>query len=366
MAKPLNVLILGCDGYIGWPVTCELIRQGHSVMGIDAGFKRSHYQFLEPGTSTEDCSLLPLYSLPERRQRIPGLQRLWLKDIREKGVLDQAIFVFSPDVLIHLAEIGSRAFAMSGNAAAELTVLNNLSVLSTLISSIREHKFASHIVKLSTVEVENPVRDVCTATLCMASMMLRIACEVQGLRATEIKTGLVYGIYPKELNGFGRTRFDYDVYFGNVVHRFVAQALSQNPITVYGDGNQSIALTHLKDVVSGICHAVRSAVFEPGKPLVTAGAFRIENSCTQIMSVNRIAELVSKTVESRLFTPAPVVHIDNPRGSETRKPKSQNPNPHCLRLTAAEVNRLIDCVEPYIKNIKPQLVKMRDPQWRRN
>lgn len=356
MAKPLNVLVLGCDGYIGWPVTCRLLREGHSVMGIDAGFKRSHYEFDVPGASVEDTSLVPIDSIEVRKRYLP---KFWVKDIRERQGIDQALYAFSPDVIIHLAEIGSRAFAMRDSAAADKTVCNNLATMTMVISAVKSLKPATHIIKLSTVEAKAPMRDFCTIAIQTVSLMLEMACKVLGLRATEITIGLVYGSDQREF--CGKTRFDYDVYFGNVVHRFLAQGLSGNPITIYGDGSQNIGLTHLRDVVDSVAQAVRTAAHEPGKPLVQSGTLRRITCCGQAVSVNHIGKTINKALELKMLKPPSISYLPNPRGTEMRAFVERNTS--LSRFGVVEVAKLISEVQPYVRDIKPHLVRMRDPTW---
>jgi UDP-sulfoquinovose synthase len=56
----MKVLILGADGYLGWPTCLYFSRRGHEVMGVDNYFRRNAAVEL-------DCEpLIPVPNLHER------------------------------------------------------------------------------------------------------------------------------------------------------------------------------------------------------------------------------------------------------------------------------------------------------------
>jgi UDP-glucose 4-epimerase len=91
--------------------------------------------------------------------------------------------------------------------------------------------------------------------------------------------------------------------YGMVIPSFVQQALTGEPITVYGDGNQSRAFGYVGDVVKGIANLAR----HPG---AVGQVFNIGN--TQEISINELAYLVKKITGSD----SEIVHVPYDRAYE--------------------------------------------------
>jgi UDP-glucose 4-epimerase len=78
--------------------------------------------------------------------------------------------------------------------------------------------------------------------------------------------------------------------YGMVIPRFVCQALRNEPITVYGDGNQTRNFTYVRDVVKGIISLV-------DEPKAVGEIFNIGGEGE--ISINDLAEQVREITKSR-------------------------------------------------------------------
>ena len=91
--------------------------------------------------------------------------------------------------------------------------------------------------------------------------------------------------------------------YGMVIPNFVQQALTGDPITVYGDGNQSRAFGYVGDVVKAIANLAHH-------PAAVGEVFNIGN--TQEITINELADLVKKITGSN----SEIVHVPYDRAYE--------------------------------------------------
>jgi UDP-glucose 4-epimerase len=91
--------------------------------------------------------------------------------------------------------------------------------------------------------------------------------------------------------------------YGMVIPSFIQQALTGEPITVYGDGNQSRAFGYVGDVVQAIANLAHH-------PAAVGQVFNIGN--TQEITINELADLVKKITGSN----SEIVHIPYDRAYE--------------------------------------------------
>ena len=358
-----DVMVLGSDGYIGWPLTLRLAEEGFNVMGVDAGFKRTHYKEMEcQHRAVDGYSLVPIAGYDERKGCSTSYHRWWCVDASDEGVLEQAVNSFSPDVVIHLAEIGTRSFGMSDALAAQLTIHNNTEITTRLSYALKEQKRATYVVKAGTLENSRPVKDVCTASVMMSNIMLRVACRAYDLKATEVDMGLVWGLHSADTSyPLYNTRFDYDASFGPVVHRFMVQALAGGPITVYGDGTQVIPLIHLTNIIEVFLSAAKMARH------MTKGEHKGIPCCAQMISVAEIADIVNEGLKLMGKKTVPVHMIVDPRNEGGRIEWPPLPKRAIVRdaicLTPDTAAEMMAALEPYIAGLDRRAAFQRD-SWR--
>jgi UDP-sulfoquinovose synthase len=323
----MRVLVLGGDGYLGWPTALHLSESGHDV-GIVDNFVRRQYDH-ELGVE----SLVPIETLTVRLRawREVSGKRIepFVGDLTDAEFTHRMLAAFRPDAVVHFAEQRSAPYSMIDRQHAVYTQSNNITGTLNLLYAIAEVDPDIHLVKLGTMgEYGTPNIDIEEGWLTLHhkgrtdrvlypkrpgsfyhlskvhdSHNIEFACRIWGLRATDLNQGVVYGQQTDETVRDERlaTRFDYDAVFGTVLNRFIVLAALGEPLTVYGDGGQTRGLIDIRDTAQ----CIRLAAENPPEP----GEFRVFNQMTESMSVLEIAKLVADLHPNEVT----VEHLDNPR-----------------------------------------------------
>ena len=326
----MRVLVLGGDGYLGWPTALHFSALGHEVVVVDSFARRRWH--LERATD----SLTPIVSLADRLeawQEISGREIVaHIGDIQDGDFIDRVVSDFLPEAVVHYAEHSSAPYSMISRRHAVETQTNNVVGTLNLLFALREHVPAAHLVKLGTmgeygtpnidieegfIEIEHKGRSdmlpfpklpgsIYHLSKVHDSHNIHFACRTWGLRATDLNQGVVYGIETEEtvLDERLLTRFDYDELFGTALNRFCVQAVIGHPITVYGSGTQTRGFLNLRDTLQ----CVELAVTNPAE----LGEFRVFNQFTEQFSVNELAELVRSVGRALGFDVAIESYV-NPR-----------------------------------------------------
>jgi len=327
---PVQVLILGGDGYLGWPTAMRLSAVGHDVVVADNFLRR--YMSMELGAG----SLTPIQSLTER---VMAWREVAGRDIGARvGDLTDASFVeelfrtVHPDAVVHFGEQPSAPYSMIDRRHAVETQRNNVLGTLNVLFVMRDLAPGSHLVKLGTmgeygtpnIDIEEGFIDISHKgrsdtlpfpklpgsfyhlTKVHDSHNIHFACGVWGLRATDLNQGVVYGIRTPETELDERlcTRFDYDEVFGTVLNRFCVQAVIGHPLTVYGGGGQTRGFLNIVDTLQ----CVRLAVENPAGE----GEYRVFNQFTEQFSVRDLAERV-RAVGEAVGLHVVVDRVDDPR-----------------------------------------------------
>jgi len=326
----MKILILGGDGYLGWPTAMHLSKAGHDVLVVDNYLRRE----LCRETSGE-----PLFDVPNLADRAilwketSGVSiQVAIGDLNDWSFVSEVFGSFQPNALIHYAEQPAAPYSMLNRRAAALTLHNNLGVTFNVIYGVREFCPECHIVKLGTMgeygtpnidieegwlEIEHKGRkdrflfprqagSLYHTTKVMDTDMLWFYVRMWGLRVTDLMQGPVYGLETEETGGDVRlySFLNYDEIFGTVVNRFSVQAVAGYPLTVYGRGGQTRGYLNIKDTLN----CIRLAVENPAN----LGELRVFNQFTETFSVLELAEKVQK-VGNALGLNVQVDSIPNPR-----------------------------------------------------
>jgi UDP-sulfoquinovose synthase len=326
----MRVLVLGGDGYLGWPTAMRFSARGHDVSVVDNFSRRRWHE--QHGTD----SLTPIRTLEERIDawgEVSGRQIASHVGSSEDGeFLDSVIADTLPEAVIHYGEQPSAPYSMISRQTAAETQYTNVIGTLNLLWSLRERAPEAHLVKLGTmgeygtpnidieegfIEIEHKGRSdrlpfpkmpgsLYHLSKVHDSHNIHFACRVWGLRATDLNQGVVYGIDTDETSRDERliTRFDYDELFGTVLNRFCVQAVIGHPLTVYGRGGQTRGFLNIRDTLQ----CVELAVANPAEP----GEFRVFNQFTEHFSVSELAELVQRC-GAELGREVRVEHLENPR-----------------------------------------------------
>jgi UDP-sulfoquinovose synthase len=326
----MRILILGGDGYLGWPTAMRFSARGHDVAIVD-NFSRRRWH-LEHSTD----SLTPIRSLQERIdawREVSGREiKTYIGSIDDGEFLDAVVAEFAPETVVHYGEQPSAPYSMKSRKTAVETQHTNVIGTLNLLFALRDHVPDCHLVKLGTmgeygtpnidieegfIEIEHKGRkDTLPFPKVPGSLYhlskvhdshnIHFACRTWGLRCTDLNQGVVYGIETEESAQDERliTRFDYDQYFGTVLNRFCVQAVIGHPLTVYGEGGQTRGFLNIRDTLQ----CVELAVNNPAD----LGEFRVFNQFTEQFSVGELAELVQRT-GAELGYEVEVRNFPNPR-----------------------------------------------------
>ena len=326
----MRILILGGDGYLGWPTAMNLSANGHQVAVADNYLRRR---------LCREENVTPLFDVPDLMERAAiwksqsGSEiQVFSGDLTEWDFIAAVFKKFNPQAVVHYAEQPSAPYSMLNRQAATLTLCNNLSVTGNVIFAVREFCPDAHIVKLGTMgeygtpdidieegwlEVEHKGRQhrflyprqagsLYHTTKIMDTDLLWFYVRTSRLRVTDLMQGPVYGLFTDETEQNKRLLpfFNYDEIFGTVLNRFVVQAVAGYPLSVYGKGGQTRGYLNIKDTLN----CVRLSVENPAD----WGELRIFNQFTETFSVNDLAEKV-REAGNQLELNVKIEHVQNPR-----------------------------------------------------
>ncbi len=329
----MRVLVLGGDGFCGWPTSLHLSACGHDVVIVDNFARRNADNELEAE------SLTPIAPLGVRRNAWHELTGLELGFARldvaqEYEELRDLIARLRPEAIVHFAEQRAAPYSMKSPRHKRYTVDNNVNATHNLVTALVETGVDAHIVHLGTmgvygygggrtipegylrVRVEDAdgadgVREILHPTdpgsvyhltKSIDQLIFAYFNKNDALRVTDLHQGIVWGTQTEHTRRDDRliNRFDYDGDYGTVLNRFLMQAAIGYPLTVHGTGGQTRAFIHLQDTVRCIELAIEH-------PPEVGERVRIFNQMTEIHRVIDLAEIVARV------TGAEIDLVDNPR-----------------------------------------------------
>lgn len=328
----MAILLTGADGYIGWPAMLKLSREfpDERIVGVDNFARRRWVE--EIGS----VSAVPIHSMESRLQaaREHGFTNISFVegDLTNRDFVLQLYQTYRPRVVLHVAAQPSAPYSELNGDRANYTQHNNTQSTRNLLWGLKEHNMLdTFFVETTTtgvygapefdipegyVDIErNGKRDTVLfpgmagswyhMSKCQDVLNLWIANRQWRLSVLDLRTAITYGTKTDETELDPRlaTRFDFDFYFGVVVNRFAAQALSGYPITVYGKGGQKKPYIGLRDAVDSIVSAAKQ---EPNNK------FDIYNQTTGPVGIQEIADAIQSN-GGAMGLSVEVEHLPNPR-----------------------------------------------------
>ena len=327
----MKILILGADGYLGWPTTMHFANQGHKVFAIDNLSKRK----IESEFGVEPLNIIKPFNerIKSWNNNQKNIINYLILDLLNYKVLCEILGDFKPEIIIHFAEQPSAPYSMASREKAVFTQYNNVIGNLNLLFAMKKFCPTSHLIKLGTLgEYGTPNIDIEEGWLDLEhngrkdrvlypkkpgsfyhlskvhdSANIEFTCRIWGLRCTDLNQGFVYGLSTKEIDldyESLATSFHYDSIFGTVINRFITQTACNIDMTVYGNGTQKRGYLNLIDTIN----CVDIAANNPPKQ----GEFRVFNQFTEFSSLNEMADKI-KIFAKKNKIKSGVNHIKNPR-----------------------------------------------------
>jgi len=326
----MKILILGGDGYLGWPQALHFSNKGHEVLIIDSLMRRRF------DLENKFDSVIPIESLEKRvevwEEKTGRKINFIIGDTRDYPFLSKAMQDFKPEAIVHFAEQRTAPYSMIDREHAVFTMDNNVIGTLNVLYAIKDFCPNCHLVKLGTMgEYGTPNIDIEEGFIEIThkgrtdrlpypkqpssfyhlskvhdSHNIMFACRTWDLRATDLNQGVVYGVETQETQIDPRlaTRFDYDQIYGTVLNRFCSQAVIGFPLTIYGQGGQTRGYINIQDTMN----CIDIAVMNPANQ----GEFRVFNQFVETFSVSQLAEIVGRCVK-KLGLETQINHLSNPR-----------------------------------------------------
>jgi UDP-sulfoquinovose synthase len=330
----MKVLVLGGDGFCGWPTSLHLSDAGHDVTIVDNLSRR------EIDIELEVESLTPIRPMGERLRvwkeltgKEIGFVNLDLAEEYERfeGLLRE----LSPDAIVHFAEQRAAPYSMRNSIAKRYTVDNNVRATHNVLVAIVSSGLDIALVHLGTmgvygygwsgsapipegyltVKVPTPDGDIDREILHPANpgsvyhltktldqLLFSFYAVNDQVRITDLHQGIVWGTQTPQTSLDERliNRFDYDGDYGTVLNRFLMQAAIGHPLTVHGTGGQTRAFIHIRDTV----RCVQIALENPPK---RGDKVKVFNQVTETYRLRDLAELIAKLMDAK------IANLPNPR-----------------------------------------------------
>ena len=333
MDNKKKVIVLGGDGFCGWPTSLRLSRAGYDITIVDNLSRRNIDNELECGSLTP---IAPIGKRLEAWQRVSNREIDFRRiDIRrDYGSLLDLIKEVEPAAIAHFAEQRAAPYSMKTAGHKRYTVDNNINATHNLLAAIVESGLDIHVVHLGTmgvygygtagmeipegylpvkvdddgqekqIEIMYPANpgSIYHLTKCMDALIFYYYNKNDGLRITDLHQGIVWGTYTDEttLAPALINRFDYDGDYGTVLNRFLMQAAIGHPLTVHGTGGQTRAFIHIRDTA-------RCIELSIANPPESRERVRIFNQATETHTIRVLAEKISE------MTGAEIANVPNPR-----------------------------------------------------
>ncbi|WP_424941102.1 NAD-dependent epimerase/dehydratase family protein [Aliiroseovarius sp. S253] len=329
----MKVIILGGDGFCGWPNALYLSNRGHDVIIVDNLSRR------EIDLELEVDSLTPIRPIGER---IRVWKELTGKDIQFHNFtvgehyhrLLTLIKEEKPDAIIHFAEQRAAPYSMKSAAHKRYTVSNNLNATNDVLAAVVESGLDVHLIHLGTmgvygygtagmkipegylkVKVDTPEGETETEILYPTNpgsiyhmtksqdqLLFAFYNKNDDVKVTDLHQGIVWGTQTAETKMDERliNRFDYDGDYGTVLNRFIMQAAVEYPMTVHGTGGQTRAFIHIQDT----CRCIELALENPPQ---SGERVNILNQMTETHRVRDLAKMIHDMMG------AEIAYLENPR-----------------------------------------------------
>ena len=327
----MNVLILGMDGYLGFPTMLRMLSKGHKVTGIDNFAKRK---------DLKKNNLISAFNVKNIKKRIEISDKIFknkakfyecstVNDDKLKTIIQKT----KPDVIFNFAEIPSAPYSMKDLKSCIRTWRDNTEGTLTILWLMKKYSPKAHLIKLGTMgEYGQPNVPIAEGyfkyktpdgknsdtlpfpkqagsfyhqTKVADTYNIAMTCKQWGLSCTDIMQGIIYGTKTPEIEKTGiKTMFYFDETFGTVINRFTASTIVEHPLPIYGKGNMNRAILSLPDAIN--CYELIM------NKRANLGEHRVINQFDEFKSISEMSKIIIKEGEKMGYTPK-IKNYKNPR-----------------------------------------------------
>lgn len=326
----MKIIVLGGDGFCGWPTSLKLASAGHEVVIVDNLSRRKIDVELNSNSLT---NITHIATRIEVANELVGKITYKNFNVAEQYYALQQLFQEEkPNCVIHFAEQRAAPYSMISGYERRYTIDNNINGTHNLLSAIVDSGQDIHLVHLGTmgvygyskafgsipegylnVRINETQKDVDILyptqpgsvyhmTKSLDQIMFQFYNKNWGLKITDLHQGIVWGTQTNETELDDRlvNRFDYDGIYGTVLNRFISQAAAGIPLTVYGTGGQTRAFIHIKDTAKCVQLAAENPPKETNK-------VRIFNQVSEARRLVDLAHIIHEQYG------AEINFVENPR-----------------------------------------------------
>lgn len=333
-----KVIILGGDGFCGWPTALKLSKEGYEVTILDNLSRRKIDIELECESLTP---IQPVHKRIDKWKELTGetIDFLYMDIAKEYDKLLGTLKEIRPDVIVHFAEQRAAPYSMKSSSHKRYTVDNNMNATNNILCAIVESGLDIHLVHLGTMGVYGygtaglaipegylPVKvgedgnekeieilypanpgSIYHMTKTLDALAFYYYNKNDKIRVTDLHQGIVWGTNTDEtmMDEALINRFDYDGDYGTVLNRFLMQSAVGHPLTVHGTGGQTRAFIHIKDTVQCVKIAIEN-------PPSKGDKVKIFNQATEAHTLKKLAEMIHG------LTGAEIRYYKNPRNEDEK------------------------------------------------
>lgn len=386
-----RIIVLGGDGFCGWPTSLRLSQAGYDVTIVDNLSRRKIDVELGCRSLTPIATIeARLAAWEEVTGKTIGFHNIDISD--DYHELRALIADIEPRAIVHFAEQRAAPYSMKSPKHKRYTVDNNINGTHNVLCAIVDSGVDAHLVHLGTMgvygygtagmeipegylKVKVDVNDtevpidipypphpgsIYHMTKTMDALLFYYYNKNDDLRITDLHQGIVWGtntdetlLHPDLVN-----RFDYEGDYGTVLNRFLVQSAVGHPLTVYGTGGQTRAFIHIRNTVRCIQIAIEN-------PPQKGERVKIFNQTTETHRVRDLAQLVAR------LTGADIRYYVNPRRESLENELVVN-NEQFLALgldpiTLSEglLQEVVEVAEKYRDRVNMDKI-LTDSRWRRD
>ena len=222
----MKVIVLGGDGFCGWPTSLKLAKFGHEVTIVDNRARRAIDDELSSGSLTDISSIRD--RIAAAKEHVGEIEFRNIDVAKDPAALVSLLREVKPDAIVQFAEQRAAPYSMLGDTERRYTVDNNISGTHNICSAIVEVDPTIHLVHLGTmgvygyskafgaipegyldIEIKQTGNDVQVLypaspgsvyhmTKCLDQLIFQFYNKNWKLQITDLHQGIVWGTQPEE------------------------------------------------------------------------------------------------------------------------------------------------------------------------